>query len=247
MLNFVRELSAASAVRYGVRRVLRNSRPITLSLRDGTRFELRKRTHGNNDFGVAYEVFVHKHYADRWGLVPENVRLIVDLGANVGFSLLYFLHSYPASQIIAYEPHPLFAAQLKRNLMLDASEHRVEFHNKAAGNTNRNDHLSDSGTSSSLCSGASSTTLSVEVEDIFPRLLGQRIDILKMDVEGGEYAILADPRFKMLDIGAIVMEWHSRGAGHEDRRWCEERLKDIGFSVRDLFVEDQFGMFWAWR
>jgi FkbM family methyltransferase len=247
MLDFAQKLSLLSVLRYGAWRFLGGDRPVALSLRNGIRFELRRRTSGNNDYGVAYEVFVLNYYADSGGLIPKNVHLIVDLGANVGFSLLHFLHSYPSCRIIAYEPHPRCGAQIERNLTLDGTRGRVELNGKAAGAATRVSHLSDLGTSSSLNAESSVNGFAVHVEDVFPRLLGQRIDILKMDIEGGEYEILADPRFEELDIRAIVMEWHSRGGGHADKSWCEERLRNMGFTVRDIFVSEESGMFWAWR
>ena len=37
----------------------------------------------------------------------------------------------------------------------------------------------------------------------------RRIDLLKMDIEGGEYALLDDERFARLDVDTLVMEWHN--------------------------------------
>ena len=107
--------------------------------------------------------------------------------------------------------------------------------------------LTDAKSSSSLTDSFSSNTLPVEVIDFFPLLCGKHIDVLKMDIEGGEYEILADDRFAELDIGAIVMEWHSRGGGVEDKRWCERRLVGLGFAIEEIFTQSSHGMFRAIR
>jgi FkbM family methyltransferase len=245
MLDFARKLSPVSMLHYGAWRITKSDRPIRLALRSGARFEL---THGDaidNDYGVAYEVFVHEYYKDDGIPLPKDVRLVVDLGANVGLATLYFLHKYRSCRVIAYEPHPRYAAQAERNLELDGTSHRVEFHRKAAGASDRLMYLTDQGASSTLTEAASPATLTVEVEDIFPRLLGQQIDILKIDIEGGEYEILGDPRFEQLELGAVAMEWHSRGAALEDKQWCERRLQSLGFAIRDIFIGRDCGMFWA--
>jgi len=247
MLDFTRKLSAESAIRFGARRIIKGDNPITLTLRSGERFELRsERTAENNrDYGVAYEIFVERFYDDGGYLVPDHVLNIVDLGANIGLSLLYFLHRYPSCHIIAYEPHPGLAAQAERNLLLDGTRNRVELHVKAAGAATRPMYLTNSGMGSSLTATESSATVAIEIEDIFPRLLGRRIDILKMDIEGGEYEIVDDYRFEQLNINNIVMEWHSRGGKVNDKLWCEGKLQNLGFNISTIFENCDCGMFWA--
>ncbi len=184
---------------------------------------------------------------DRGQLKPSDVRLVADLGANVGFSVLRFIHQYPSCRVIAFEPHPAHAAQLIRNLALDGSRERVEVYVKGAGATGRLMRLTDAKSGSSLTDRIATDTLPVEVVDVFPILHGKRIDLLKMDMEGGEYQILADERFPTLDVGAIVMEWHSRGREIDDKDWCEQRLQGLGFTIEEIFSGTDLGMFWARR
>lgn len=133
MLDFASRLTLASALRYAAWRVARRDNAVALALRSGPRFELRPDSFGNNDYGVAYEVFVHDYYNDRAPFAAEKTELVVDLGANVGFTLLYFLHRYRHCRIIAFEPHPRHFAQAERNLALDGSRDRVQLYALAAG------------------------------------------------------------------------------------------------------------------
>jgi len=245
MLEFFRTLTASSACSYAAWRLRKSQDPIVLKTRLGARFELRPNSFGNNDYGVAYEIFVHDYYSDPHKAGDGQVRHIVDLGANVGYSLLYFLHTYPQSRIVAFEPHPRHAAQVVRNLAIDGNAHRVEFHAKAAGASARGMRLTDRGSGSTITDASQEGALDIEVVDVFPFLERERIDLLKIDIEGGEYEILADPRFERLDVGEIVMEWHTRGGGLADKGWCEERLRALGYEIEEIFTTPHNGMFHA--
>jgi hypothetical protein len=54
-----------------------------------------------------------------------------------------------------------------------------------------------------------------------------------MDIEGGEYPILADPRFAELRPRMIALEWHQTPAQPDGKRWCEERLRGLGYEVSE--------------
>jgi hypothetical protein len=131
MLDFARTLTLPSLGRYLGWRAGGRPGPVQLQARSGPRFELRPTRfggRGNSDYGVAYEIFVHDFYRLPEGLDPAQVRLVADLGANVGFSVLHWLHRFPACRVIAFEPHPGHVEQARRNLALDGRAERVELH-----------------------------------------------------------------------------------------------------------------------
>ncbi|WP_315817028.1 hypothetical protein [Paraflavitalea speifideaquila] len=66
----------------------------------GRQVHLRKAT---TDFCVFRQVLVFDQYTIK-GLKSEEVETIVDLGANIGLSVLYFKVKYPSARIIAVEP-----------------------------------------------------------------------------------------------------------------------------------------------
>lgn len=246
MLDFARSLTVPSAIRYLGWRAGGRVSPIVLSARSGGRFELRPTRFGelgNNDYGVAYEVFAHEIYRRAAMLDRSRVRLVVDLGTNVGLSVLYWLSAFPAARLLAYEPHPGHARQALRNFELAGVAGRVELHQAGAGNATREAVMTDRGTGSAIA--GTGAGLGILIEDVFPTLAGRRIDLMKMDIEGGEYELLGDPRFAELDIGAIIMEWHAqdgRGQG-----WCQDRLAALGFTVEVLDTGDDAGTLWAER
>ncbi len=204
---------------------------------------LRPRTAGNNDYGIAYEIFVLQHYACPRRLPPGEIRLIVDLGANVGFSCLYWLTQFPQSRIVAVEPHPGHLVQCRVNLAANGMLSRVTLHAAAAGVAPGRIKLTDEGTSSQVRPDATDG-IDAAVIDVFPLLTGDPVDLLKIDIEGSEYAILGDPRFLKLQIPRLVMEWHGKPSDHA---WCLARLDESGYDTVEIFDNKTHGMLWAFR
>lgn len=240
MLDFSRQLTFSGVLKYLIWRVKGRPDGVTLSLKHGNKINLTRK-----DYGAAYEIYVHKYY-QAVRPMPKDIRLIVDLGANVGYSALYFMQSYPGAEIIAFEPHVQHVERLKHNLAVNGSLDRVKLHAAAAGNADRQSLLSDRGMSSALVKHDAPGARPVPVMDIFPLLEGKHIDIFKMDIEGGEYDILADDRFLRLNIDAIVMEWHER-ANLPSRSWVIDRLAQADFEVREIYDTPACGMLWGFK
>lgn len=238
--SFARALRLTSLPRYIWWRLRKRRTPVALRLRDGPRILLRPASVGNNDYGVAYEIFVHRFYDCPRPIDTGQVRLVVDLGANVGFSCLHWLSLFPNAALIAVEPHPRHFAQCRANLALNGMLPRVTLYEAAAGVAADRLSLVDAGTSSAI-TAASAAGIPVEVIDVFPLLQGRQIDVLKIDIEGGEYPILDDPRFSALRVARLVMEWHGQGG----RSRCAARLEAAGYQIQDLFDAGSHGMLWA--
>ena len=69
---------------------------------------------GTSDLEVFRQVFMERQYACL-GAAPSP-RLIVDCGANVGYSSAYFLSRFPDAKLIAVEPDSGNFQMLQRNL-----------------------------------------------------------------------------------------------------------------------------------
>jgi FkbM family methyltransferase len=204
---------------------------------------LRPPSTGNNDYGVAYEIFCHRYYDSPRPLMADTIARIVDLGANVGFSCLYWLTKFPGAEIIALEPHPGHAAQCRRNLAANANSGRVELHEAAAGALRQEIRLSDAGTSSTVVADARGD-IAAEMVDVFALLDGRRVDLMKLDIEGGEFAILEDARFPAMRIPYVTMEWHGEPA---DKERCLSRFRALNYDTVELFDNGSHGMLWAFH
>jgi FkbM family methyltransferase len=199
---------------------------ITVFLKSGEKLRLRR--HPSTDLNIAYEVFAKEIY--RGPQMPErsSVRRIVDLGANVGLSVLYWAGRYPAARIDAYEPHPVNLARLDAHLKMNRIGSRVAIHPAAVGTSTGKAWLSDEGGSSRLCD-CGGNRFSVAVVDFFESIGPGTIDLLKMDIEGSEYAIFMDQRFSRLDIRSIAFEWHNFSPHLDADEQIFRRLNQLGW------------------
>lgn len=245
MLNFARSLTPASSLAYAVNKLRGGKAVLPLQLRSGIRFFLRPNSPENSDYGVAYEVFVNEDYRPPAEIDRAAVKLVIDIGGNVGFSALYWLQAFPHCSVEVFEPHPLHLVQMQKNLALAGERGQgVKVHAVAAGAASRSATLS-SGGSSSMVSDAAEGAFAIEIADIFPLLMARTIDVLKLDAEGAEYEILADDRFGALNIRHLILEWHTRTDAEADRNWCEQRLTGMGYRLQPRAARPTEYTFWA--
>jgi FkbM family methyltransferase len=172
---------------------------------------------------------------------------VADLGANVGFFSLRLLERYPDSEILAVEADPDNAALLARTLEANDLESQVELVEAAA--SNRPDTVEFAAGNlfqSRVVEGGGKGTIQVKMIDVLPLLEGRHL--LKIDIEGSEWPILLDERFRNLDAVALALEWHSQNCpGPDPRDAAAAALGDAGFSVRHDHFEPGCGTLWAWR
>jgi hypothetical protein len=83
---------------------------------------------------------------------------------------------------------------------------------------------------------------------VLPEIAG--VDLLKIDTEGGEWPILADPRFAAAPPRVVVLEYHPEGApGPDPRGAVLDYLSRAGLTATASIFQraDGYGMLWAWR
>lgn len=239
------QLTLASFVKYGLWRATRSTRNVEVALRSGERFEIRPLP--STDLTTAYEVFVARLYSPV--VTREAPRFVVDVGSNVGYTCVLWGHKFPEAEILAFEPHPVHLRQMRTNLRLNRLEGRVRVVAAAASTAPGRARFSDAENESSLLVGAAGErTLEVDVVDFFREVGDRFIDLLKMDIEGGEYALLEDPRFAQLKIGRIALEWHRKPDHPDGKEWCKRRLSELGYQVYEEFQPlETVGILYAQR
>jgi FkbM family methyltransferase len=220
-----------SRLKYLTWRVAPFGRAITVRLRSGERLILR--CSPATDISVAYEVFVMEIYRTPTSPDFATVRRIVDLGANVGYTVVYFARRFPKAHIDAFEPNPKELQLLARHLRINGIRERVTIYPGAVGTAAGHALLSVDSGRSQIISERSGQTISVEVMDFFAAIQKGRIDFLKMDIEGGEYRILMDDRFAALDLGVVAFEWHSSIDIPNAQTVYRCRLDSLGWHVSD--------------
>lgn len=237
-------LTPLSQVRYLLWRLFGGKRAINLGLADGTK--LRMRSLRTTDFDIAWQIYWRGDYEAPQPLL--NVQKIVDLGANVGYSCMYWCKKYPECRVTALEPHPRHVGLMKENLARNGMLDRVNVVAAAAGSKERNLYLTDAQTSSAVTAEASD--LEIRVLDVFQisELALGSIDLLKIDIEGGEYELLSDPRFAELNVRTLVIEWHNTPQYPDGKTWCIEKLQELGYQTH-IGCEDLplAGLIWAFQ
>lgn len=235
-------------LRYVCWRLARCRHPLTAAMIHGTRITMRPLP--ASDYGVAYEVFQDQIYRSPFPETLQDVRRIVDVGANVGYSCLYWAALYPQARILAFEPHPRHIELLRGHLRMNGLEDRTTVHEAAAGTAAGEAWLTDSRSSSKLVGRPwhpDRQVIPVKVVDFFQTVGPGPIDLLKVDIEGGEYSLLSDPRFSQLAVRLLVVEWHQTQQQPDGRSWCTQRLSELGYQVQPTQDIGVSGLIWGRR
>jgi FkbM family methyltransferase len=181
-------------------------RPIHLALaKDGRRIDVAVRD--ITELTTVGEVLADDLY-DMPGL--DDVQTVVDLGSHVGTSILFFSVRHPGAEIHGFEPDPRSFARLRANV---GAVPGVTIDPRAASGTGGHATFHSAGNSlaSSLIAdaepGRDLTVDCVTLDEIFDELGVDRIDLLKLDVEGAEYEVLTHTT-RLGDVRAIAGELH---------------------------------------
>jgi FkbM family methyltransferase len=239
----LRARTVRRSTRFVVREILRRGGAFAYTVRSGT-VQIVVR-HGTSDPVTLGEVFHERDYAPPPG-VPAPRRRIVDLGANVGYFGAFAMDAWPESSVVAYEPDPVTAAVHERTIALNGLGARWELRRAAAAAKAGVLRFHASG--DALSHAAEDGELVVPAEDVLP--LVAEADLLKMDVEGGEWPILADVRFSAAPPRVVVLEYHPQGAPGPDPHSAARQLLQAAGLTRTATIfqrADGYGMLWAWR
>lgn len=156
------------------------------------------------------EIFVRQVYRTT-RLKPDA--LIVDCGSNIGLSVLYFHRRYPHSRMIAFEPDRAVFDLLKRNTEKNSISNCVIFRTALAdysGNGKLFSPMYGKGSlNSSLVKNYGAQVTEVPVSRLSD-FIHCEVDLLKIDTEGSEAAILNDliQTHAIRKVHRIVIEFH---------------------------------------
>lgn len=134
--------------------------------------------------------------------------VIFDCGANVGVSTLYFARRFPKATIIAFEADPNIFSYFARNLRqhcLDGIQARPE----AVWTHDGNVAFALEGADGGCINGPYRTVKvpCVRLRDLLRER--ERVDFIKMDIEGSETDVLLDCKDHLPKVDRIFLEYHS--------------------------------------
>ncbi len=216
--------------------------------------------HGTRDVNILNEIFggtsAHLSYEPPAELAvaldADPAPKMLDLGANIGLFGLYALGRWPSAGVHSFEPDPANLKLLRRVIAINDLAERWSVTEAAVG-SERSTMSFEAGLYSEsrlLIAGAPASghrTIDVQSVDIFAE--DHDASLLKMDIEGGEWAILTDPRLTELRAKAVVLEWHERGCPEADAHAAAQHLlRAAGYGrIEDVEVGNGSGVLWAWR
>lgn len=172
------------------------------------------------------ELFVNNIYSFRF---PGNAPRILDVGANIGLSVLFFKELFPDAVITALEPDPHIFEYLVANIHGNGFKD-VQLLNVAAWHTDATLKFSSDGADGGhLSSAGESAGIDVQAVNLSRFLSENRIDFLKMDIEGAEEFVIPACADSLADISYLFVEYHARVGKRQGLDRILATLSDSGF------------------
>jgi FkbM family methyltransferase len=215
----------------------------------GSGLQFRVRT--AMDVWVIKETCLDRDYEN--SVVLQDNWTIIDIGAGLGDFTAYAAQRSPNGRVLAYEPFPESFALLQQNVALNKLRN-VEAQPCAIaekpGSLALNIGIGEAVQHSTTQTGANTIEVqAITLQQVFDEHELDRCDFLKMDIEGGEYAILRSVDTDLLKrVKRIALEYHDNTpAGKHDE--LVRLLQDSGFKVQvhPNPVHDYLGYLYATR
>jgi FkbM family methyltransferase len=168
---------------------------------------------------ICDDVFAHDEYAFR---TCQRAPLIVDAGAHVGVATHYFKRRYPRARVLAFEANPVTFALLRRNIALNRLDDVRPIHAAlapqageitfyASASDEEPGAWGDSAVRQPWHEGEGTAIVRVPAVTLSSVLTGP-VDLLKLDIEGLETAVLAEAAPRLELVRRVVLEFHGTRA-----------------------------------
>ena len=136
--------------------------------------------------------------------------LIIDCGANIGMSVIYFKKLFPNAKIIAFEPDKKIFDYLKHNV--ESFEFKnVELINKGLWKEETTLKFFSEGADGGRVAIENDTYNLIEIETVklSNYIKNNDVDFLKIDIEGAETEVLVECQNELKNVKNIFIEYHS--------------------------------------
>lgn len=214
---------------------------------------------GTTDLPMYHQVFTSRQYEVALSKHPKT---ILDCGGNVGFASVYLANVYSGARILSIEPElsnyslltrnvapypnvvPFHAAVWKTNSLLDIRD----LWGEASGFQTQESGMQGSGR-------LVGRTVGLTIDSIMSLAGMDEVDFLKIDIEGAEDEVFADPSAWIQRVGVMAIEIHDdkkpncratiyRSAARQfDFEW--QNGENVFFARSDFI--DQVALATGWR
>lgn len=205
----------------------------------GAKYVVGVRTSEIFVFHEIYESLQYERHAD---FIPQSGWTVFDVGANIG--VFTVLQATQGAIVYSFEPNPDSYSRLSRNVAANKLCDRVRLFPTALGDERGvgSLHVTGGGTTGGVVTPVEADASGVAVpiaalDEVVSTLPGSSIDLLKIDAEGSEVAILRGGERTLDHVQRIIVEYHSRDL----LRQVREILARKGFAqemIVDYYAED---------
>lgn len=204
----------------------------------------------SSDLFTIYEIYRDGGYSPKLQYTPNNVKTIVDLGANIGVFSLWASRFFPAQKIYAVEMEDSNFAQLKENIAINDLQEviipvQVAIFNQTGSvgirrmggigfhmvNVNEKEH----------------TVKAMSLADFLDAHHIETIDLLKVDIEGGEKYLMTPENEEIFRtrVGYVFLESHDvndfrteHGVAYLQKLGFETTLTSTPYVIDHNFIID---------
>ena len=203
-----------------------------------------------SDLPIFNQVFLQSDYNSRH--LPESASSIVDLGANIGLSTVFFALKYPQARILSVEPDPGNFSLLLTNTAALGSRIQTEEAAVWTEDGMVSLHTEDSSGrplghwgAQVSCSSGQYQVAAYRLSTLLQKVGMEAVDILKVDIEGAEVELFeADSSGWLSRTKLILIETHDRfraGAERVVRTALEGQFEELDRSGECLVFRKKSG------
>jgi FkbM family methyltransferase len=193
---------------------------------------------------IFHEIYESRQYTRHADFIPQSGWTVFDVGANIG--VFTVLQATQGARVFSFEPNPDSYGRLLRNVTANKLSDCVRLFPTALGEERGMGslHVIGGGTTGGAVTPvkarASASGVAVPIatlDEVASTLPGLLIDLLKIDAEGSEVAILRGGERTLDQVQRVMVEYHSRDLLSQVR----EILARKGFAqemIVDYYPED---------
>ncbi len=180
----------------------------------------------------------------------SDTPIILDCGSNIGLSVLYFKTIYPNAKVWAFEPDATNYELLTKNILSNSlqdviaepaaiwiSDGTISF----SGNGSEASRIDEHNTNT-----ANHTVACVRLKKLLCKF--EKIDFLKMDIEGGEYKVITDCANELYRVNNFFLEYHGKSTETKhltelleivDKQGFQAYIRNAADTLVHPFIEKQ--------
>lgn len=147
----------------------------------------------------------------------------------MGLSLLYFAKKYPNATILAFEPDQSVLPILEENIKTQDLKNVKLFKKAVWTSETELQFFTDNGMGGRIDNAYENQTPTLIKTVKLSEYLDEKIDFLKIDIEGAEYEVLKDCEQNLKNVDKIFVEYHSEEKKEQHLDEILNLLKRAGF------------------